>query len=178
MAVRLTFKGSELNYPKVCLVCQQPADKTYKVSRTFSYGNRSITLTLPMPLCPKHFDLATTKNRTERLVGQLGMVLGIVAGIAVAAGLLAYWSSTGQGNLVVNLALGAFMGVAGWLIVWMSLAFFLAPTFGDPDAKAVRTTMKIFHYWPGSKDIALEFANEAAANAMAEANPDRLLKRE
>ena len=178
MAVRLTFKGSELSFPKVCLVCQQPSEKTYNVSRTFSYGNRSVTLTLPMPLCRRHIDLATKKNRKEQLIGQIGLILGIVAGIAMAAGMLAYWSSTQQGSPGVNLVLGALIGVGVWLIVWIGLAFFVAPTFGDPDSKAVRSTMKIFHYWPGSKDVALEFASEAAANVVGEANQDRLLKRE
>ena len=178
VATRLIFKGSELNLPSVCLVCQQPSGSAYKISRTFSYANRSVTLTLPVALCPKHLDLASKKNHKETLVGRIGMIGGVVAGIAAAAGLLAYWTSTQQGTPMVNPVLAALMGVAVWLIVWMGLVLFVAPSYADPDAKAARTTMKIFHYWPGSKDVELEFSNEAAANVMAEANQDRLLKRE
>ena len=178
MANRLIFKGSELNTPSVCLVCQQPSGSTYKISRTFSYANRNVTLTLPVALCPRHFDLASKKNRREKAVGRIGMFGGVVAGGAVAAGLLAYWTSTQQGTPVVNPVLAALMGVAAWLIVWLGLVLFVAPSYADPDAKAARTAMKIFHYWPGSKDIELEFSNEAAATVMAEANQDRLLKKE
>jgi hypothetical protein len=178
MAIRLTFKGSDLNLPTVCLVCQQPSVNAYKISRTFQYGSRGATLTLPVALCPRHFDLASKKNRKEQLVGRIGMIGGIVAGVAVAAGLLAYWAATQQGSPVANPALAAFMAVAVWLIVWIGLALFVAPSFADPEAKAARTTMRIFHYWPASKDIQVEFSSEAAADTMAEANKDRLLKRE
>jgi hypothetical protein len=178
MAKIVTFKGSQISFPPACVHCQQPAQARYDVTRTFAYGNRSVTVTLGMPLCAAHHETAVRKNPTEKLIGQIGLALGAVGGIAAALGLISYWSSSGQGSGILNIALAAILGVGVFLILWMLLAFFVAPRFGDPEAKAIRSAMRIRHYWPAAQDIQLEFANDAAAAAVVAANPGRVLKQE
>ena len=160
------------------VVEQQPAEKEYPVSRAINYGNRSLNVILPMPLCANHFAVASKKNRRERLVGQIGVGLGMVAGLGAAIGMLSYWAASHQGNPTVNPFVAAFIGLGVFLAIWVLLAHFVAPTYADDDTKAVREAMKIRHYWPGSQELQLEFASEAAADMVAQNNADRLLRRE
>ncbi len=178
MSKRLIFNSSEIRFPPACLVCQLPAEKQYEISRSFSYGNRSLSISIPVPLCLNHFVIASSKSRGERLVGQIGLGLGTLLGIGVALALLSYWISSEQGNLVPNLFLAAFIGLGAFLITWALLAFFIAPLFASPETKAVRGAMKILHYWPANQNIQLEFANEALAELIARDNADRLVHKE
>jgi hypothetical protein len=178
MSRRLTFKGSDLQFPGVCLVCQLPAEKKYDVSRTISYGNRTITISLPIPLCQRHHDIAVQKSPAEILVGRAGLVLGCLAGIATPAALLVYWSGSGQGSLITNILIAGVTGIGAFLIVWGAIAFFLAPVFASQESKAVRNILQIRHYWPGTQDIQLDFGSDAAAELVTNLNINRLLRRE
>lgn len=174
----LTFKGSDLQFPGACLVCQLPAENQYEVTRTISYGNRSITLTLPIPLCKQHHGIASRKSPAEIMVGRAGLVLGGLAGIAALAALLIYWSGSGQGSLITNLLIAGVTGIGAFLIIWGTAAFFVAPIFADKESKAVRNILQIRRYWPANQDIQLEIANDAAAEQIASLNAGRLLRRE
>lgn len=178
MPKRLTIRGLDILFPPICLVCQQPAEKRYDITRTLSFGSRSMTITIPVPLCAAHHATASTKNRTEQLVGQMGLILGILAGLAVCAALLAYWSVSAQGNLITNLLLAAFIGLGAFLIIWSLLTFFVAPLFASPESKAVRGVLKIRHFWPATQDVQLEFNSETAAELVAHSNADRLINTE
>jgi hypothetical protein len=178
MPKRLTFKGSHVEFPQVCLICQAPAYRSYEISNTLYYGNRSVTLKMPMPLCEDHFAVASRQSAAERWIGRIGLGLGVVAGLAVAAALLSWWSSTGQGSAALNVFLAAFVGLSAWVLTWAVCAFVVVPRFGDYDSRAVRGAMKIRHYWPGSGDMQLEFASPVAAELVAKINRDRLLRTE
>ncbi len=178
MPKRLTIRGLDIRFPPTCLVCQQPAEKRYDISRSLYFGGRSMTVTIPVPLCDVHHATASNKSHIEKLVEQLGLILGILAGLVVSAALLIYWFSSKQGNLVTNLLLAAFIGLGAFLIIWSLLTFFVAPLFASPESKAVRGVLKILHFWPASQDVQLEFSSETAAGLVANNNAERLINSE
>ncbi len=179
MAILLTFQGLNLCFPEICLVCKQPAIQHYEISRIISYGSRSaIDIRYNIPLCSQHHALASHKNRAEKIVAQTGLIFGAFVGLAACAGLLFYWNNTSQGYLITNLLLAAVIGLGGFLITWVSLAFFLAPHFADPASKTVRETMKIRRFWPASQQVQLEFSNETVANWIAQTNSEILINLE
>jgi hypothetical protein len=176
MPKRLRFKNVKVSFPAVCFVCQQPAGERYDVSRVFYLGNRSVNVTVPMPLCADHFAVASTKSPTEKLLGRIGLVLGAVVGLALAIGLVAYWRSSDEGSLLMHLALGSFMGLGAFLVVWSLQTFVVAPIFASPQSKAARNALKIARYWHNTGQIELEFANEKVAEMISHSNRDDLLR--
>jgi hypothetical protein len=175
MSKRITFQGTQIRFLQECVVCQKPASADYKITKTFTFGNRSVTITLPVPMCTEHYDLATRKNARERAVERIGLIAGGLIGIIVAVGLLTYWGSTGQGNTFMNVFLAIVLGLGFFLIVWVTTAFWLAPAFGDPQSKVARNAVKIYHFKPGSQELTLEFANEPVADAAGRVNQNILV---
>lgn len=170
MARRIIFNGVEIGFPTACVVCQQPSQSDYKISKIFSYGNRTITVTLPVPMCPEHYAMAMHKGPAEQTVGRIGLGLGALFGLAAAIALLVYWSNTGQGSLVTNILLALVLAAGIFLIFWVLFAFWIAPLFAMPDQKAARNAVKIRRYWPSSQQLQLEFYNEQIANRVVQAN--------
>jgi hypothetical protein len=176
MAKRLVFNGVEIGFPSACVVCQGPAKDDFKISKIFSYGNRSITVTLPVPMCETHYQLAIKKNAAERGVGTAGLILGGLLGIAAAAALLAFWASSGQGTGILNIFMALFVGAGIFLVVWLLAMFGIAPFFADQDTKAARHSVKITRYWPANRRMQLEFYNEQIADRIARVNQDRIVQ--
>lgn len=148
MSTRLTLGTMKIAFPPACMVCQQHASQTYEITRTISYGKRTVTASLPIPLCDTHHALAKTKNAAERLVGSIGAVLGAVAGLASAVALIRYWSSTGQGSLPLNLVLAGVSAIGFFLVIWFTAIVLVAPVFADAESRAVRRAVRIRHFWP------------------------------
>ena len=171
----LTFKGLDIVFPYFCMVCQQPAEKQYTVSKTFFYGKRSITINQTIPLCSQHHAIANTKSSTEIIVERLGVIIGILTGMEVTGGLLWYWTRTEEGNIFINIFLASVVGIGFFLISWTAISLLLSPVFAGADSKLVRESLKIRRYWPGSGEVQLEFANESCADMVANANFTKLV---
>lgn len=170
MSKKLTFQGAGVRFPVNCVICEQPAACEYKIERIFTYGNRSITITLPVPMCDTHHAMATRKSAKEQAVGKLGIGLGALAGLASAGGLLAYWASTNQGNLLLNGLMALVVGAGAFLILWVLFTGWIAPMFADPESKAARNAVKIALYRPNTQELTLEFFNEQVAERVGRLN--------
>ncbi len=178
MPRRLILRGLQISFPAVCLVCQQSAGHTYTISRIFSSGRNAQEITISVPLCAEHYEVAARKSRAERWVERLGLILGGAGGVSSAGSLMAYWNASGQGSLWLNLFLAIIIGLGACLILWTLLVFYIAPLFADADSKTVRGALKILRYWPARQEIQLEFASEAAAEMTAAFNAGILVNQE
>jgi hypothetical protein len=147
-----------------------PASKQYELQKTFTYGRRSYTTTVNVPMCEQHFNAASFKGPAERLVGPLGVILGILVGIFATVMLIWHWHGTGQGNIPLNLLIGGIFGIGTFLIIWAIVSLSVAPLFADRDSKEARNTVRITHYWPKDQFVRLTFENEQLAEIVQEAN--------
>jgi hypothetical protein len=161
---RIVQTSSQVALPPYCVFCLAPADKMYKIDRTFSYGRASQTVEVEIPLCAEHYRVATHKNPAEILVGRIGFWLGVLAGVATGGGLLIYWFVHRQGTPLLNIPIALAIGTGFFLILWSSSIFWLAPQFADPQSRQVRESVRILHFWPGDDLLELEFQNERAAH--------------
>jgi hypothetical protein len=152
------------------MVCLQPAQQTYSVDKTYTYGKKAVVITLPVPLCASHYAQARAKSRNERLVERIGLVAGGAVGLWVLVGLLVYWGSIGESFSIINIFIAALVGVGFLLIVWTVNAFWLAPTFALPESKAVRGAVKLAKFWKAQDIVELEFSNDLAADRVAREN--------
>lgn len=176
MQNRVTIHGIDVKFPPVCLVCLAPSQKQYKIDRTFSYGKSSMTVTIPIPLCEAHHTLAVSKSSAEKVVGQIGLFLGLVSGVGVAYALWNMWSKNPNNSQTTLIFLAAFFGISALIILWSIFSFWIAPMFGSKEAKQVRNIMKIRHFWPAKYDVQLEFTDSNTAQLVAAANTENLLK--
>lgn len=154
---------SEIRFPATCVVCMSPASKPYELQKIFTYGRRSYTVKVNVPMCDSHFEAASFKGTAEKLVGMLGVIGGILAGLFAAIILMVRWRGTGEGNLILNLFAGGVFGLGIFLIVWAVVALSVAPLFAEPESKEARRAVRITHYWPADKVVRLEFENEQLA---------------
>ena len=81
MSKSIDVQLSQLQFPMTCVVCMSPATKPYKLDRIFTYGRRSYTVTVNVPMCELHFNAVSYKGKAERLVGWLGVGIGILVGL-------------------------------------------------------------------------------------------------
>ena len=178
MSTSLTVKGTQVDFPPVCVQCQQPAEATFEVSRSVRFRKRTVTVRLAVPMCATHHAMAMTKNATEQLLGRIGLILGVVAGAGVVAGLFWFWSQRGQ-NLVAatHIAL-AVLGAGMFYLVLRLFTGVIAPRYADPDAKSARNAVRITRYSALSRQLRVEIMNDSVAAAIAAATADRLLKQE
>src|SRR5689334_20251953 len=109
---------SQIKFPSICVVCMSPAAKSYELQKTFTYGRRSYTVKVSVPMCDLHFEAASFKGTAEKLVGTLGTIGGILAGLFAAIILIFRWQGTGEGNIILNLFAGGVFGIGIFLIVW------------------------------------------------------------
>jgi hypothetical protein len=170
MSKTIKVQGKSVAMPPQCVVCLQPAANTYKIERSFSYGNSTVLVNVPVPLCGTHHAQAAAKSPAEKTAAKIGLIAGAVIGLVSAAGLLAYWASSGQGSLVLNIFLALVLGAGFFLIVWLATAFWLAPSFANPESKKARQAVRIMAYWPRDEVMQLEFENETAADLVAGMN--------
>lgn len=167
MSKTVDIQLDKLKFPPECVVCMSPASKSYKLSRVFTYGRTSITVNVQAPMCDLHFQNATQKSPTEKLVGTVGLVIGALVGIFTIVALLIYWSNSGQGNLILNLFSSSILGLGLFLIVWMIFLLGIAPLFAWPDSKEARNAVRLKKYWPKDKFLQLEFERENLADIVA-----------
>jgi len=113
---------------------------------------------------------ASFKGTAEKLVGTLGVIGGILAGLFAAIVLLVRWRGTGEGNLILKLFAGGVFGLGIFLIVWAVVALSVAPLFAEPESKEARNAVRITRYWPSDKVVQLEFQNEQLAEIVGAAN--------
>ncbi len=156
----IRIKSDQIQFPNQCVVCLQPAAQTYTVERTLVYGRTSRLVRLPVPMCQAHFDLASSKNPTERAMNIAGLIAGGTIGLASGAALFIWWMNTNQGNVFLNIFLALFLALGFFLICWVLTSFFIAPLFAGPEVKKVRSAVKIDAFWPGDQTLQLTFANE------------------
>jgi hypothetical protein len=163
---RIIQVQGEVSFPPSCAVCLSPAEKSYTVERTFSYGRHGIAAKIEVPLCGPHYAAAVRKSKAEKNVGRLGIWLGVLLGLAAGLGLVLYWADSGQGSLVPNILLGLVIGAGLFLIVWSGTLFWLAPRFADPDSLRVRESVRILRYWPGDQMMELDIQNDRLADLL------------
>jgi uncharacterized membrane protein len=147
-----------------------PASKEYKLQKTFTYGRRSYTVDLTVPMCEQHFNAASFKGPAERFVAALGVIIGILVGIFATVMLISHWRGTGQGNIPLNLLVGGIFGIGMFLIVWAIVSLSIAPLFADQDSKDARNAVRITHYWPKDQFVRLTFEQEQLADIVQKAN--------
>ncbi len=121
-------------------------------------------------MCELHFEAASFKGTAEKLVGTLGMIAGILAGLTAMIVLLMHWVSTGEKNLVLNFFAGGVVGLGIFIMVWAAISLGLPPLFAAPESKEARNAVKITHYWPNDQFVRLEFQNESLAEIVQKAN--------
>ena len=170
MPKAINVRLSEVRFPATCVVCMSPAPKSYELQKIFTYGRRSYTVKVNLPMCDLHFEAASFKGTAEKLVGTLGVIGGILAGLFAAIILMVRWRGTGEGNLILNLFAGGVFGLGIFLIVWAVFALSVAPLFAEPESKEARNAVRITRYWPSDKVVQLEFQNEQLAEIVGTAN--------
>lgn len=170
MSKSIDVQLSQLRFPATCVVCMSPALKEYKLQKTFTYGRRSFTVTVTVPMCEQHFNAASSKGPAERFVGMLGVIGAIPVGIFATVMLITYWQGTGQGNIPLNLLVGGIFGIGMALIVWAVVSLSIAPLFAEQDSKEARNAVRITHYWPKDQFVRLTFEQEQLAEIVQKAN--------
>jgi hypothetical protein len=157
-----------IQFPPACVVCLSSAPRKYPVSQVFTYGRTSHTITVDVPMCDAHFAMASHKSPMEKALGYLGIVIGILAGMAGAILLFTRW--VGSGGLLLKLSLGALVGFGFFLLVWWLLAIVIAPMFAIPESKEVRNAVRITRYLRSEQTVELALVNEQVALQMEQAN--------
>jgi hypothetical protein len=161
---------SQLRFPRTCVVCMSPATKFFKLEKIFTYGRRSHSVSVDVPMCDQHFEAASYKGTAERLVGALGVGIGILFGIFAAAMLVLRWRGTGEGNIILNLLVAGVFGLGMFLIFWAVISLSIAPHFADAASKEARNAVRITRYWPKDQFVRLSFENEQLAEIVQNAN--------
>ena len=151
------------------MVCTSPATKQYELQKIFSYGRRSYTVKVNVPMCNTHFEAASFKGTAEKLVGTFGIIGGIGAGILAAIILWIAWQPTEYDSLILKLFAGWVFGFGIFIMVWALIALGLAPLFAEPASKEARNAVRITHYWPKDQVVRLDFKNEHLAEIVQRA---------
>ena len=161
---------SQIKFPSTCVVCMSPASKEYKLQKVFTFGRRSYTLTINVPMCDVHFESASFKGPMERLVAKIGIMTGIVAGVLATIALLVYWQQMGQGNILLIFIPAGILGLGIFLILWALISLSVAPLFAEAPSKEARRAVRMTRYWPKDQFVRLEFQNEQLAELVRSVN--------
>jgi hypothetical protein len=161
---------SQVRFPSTCVVCLSPSSKQYTLQKTFSMGRRSYTVKVDVPMCDPHFEAASFKGTAEKLIGTLGVIGGILAGLFAAVILFIRWEGAGEANIILKLFAGGVFGLGIFLIVWAVIALSVAPLFAEPESKEARNAIRITHYWPKDQIVRLEFQNGQLAEIVQKTN--------
>lgn len=171
MSRRFSILYEQINFLPVCVVCTaQSGDKLFPVEKTFIFGRRAVPITVKVPMCPDHFTLASARSTAQKWVESAGVVLGVLIGLGFAAGLIAYWSASGQEIFIFTIILALFLGAGFFLIVWIATVSWFAPNFSAPATIAVRSAVKLTKFWPNDEVLELEFNDDRTANNFIRAN--------
>src|ERR1051325_6952781 len=111
MSKKIDVSLSQVRFPSTCVVCMSPASKQFQLEKTFSMGRRSYTVKVNVPMCDPHFEAASFKGSAEKLVGTLGVIGGILAGLFAAIILMLRWQGTGADNIILKLFAGGIFGL-------------------------------------------------------------------
>jgi hypothetical protein len=144
-----------------------PSSKEYALEKTFTMGRRSYNVKVGVPMCATHFEAASFKGTAEKLVGTLGVIGGILAGLFAGVLLILRWQGAGQNNLILQLFAASIFAIGIGLIVWAVAALSIAPLFAEPESKEARNAVQITNYWPKNQVVRLEFQNEQLADIVA-----------
>ena len=159
MSRSIDVRLSHLKFPSTCVVCLSPASTQYELQKIFSYGRRSYTAKVKVPMCEQHFEAASFKGTGERLVATLGIISGIGAGILAAVILFVGWQPTEYDSLILKIFAGGLFGFGVFIMIWTFIALGLAPLFAEPASKEVPSAVRIRHCWPKDQVVRLEFKN-------------------
>ena len=160
---------SQLRFPRTCVVCMSPASNSYTLERIFTFGRKSYTVPVHVPMCDQHFEAASYKGTAEKLVGILGTTAGILLGLFAAVMLILRWRGTGEGNIVLNLLVAGVVGFGIFLMIWALVSLSIAPMFAGAASKEARNAVRITHYWPKDQYVRLRFENEQLAEIVQQA---------
>jgi len=155
---------SQLVFPKTCVVCLSPSSREFKLEGTISYGRRSYTVKVPVPMCELHFQAATFKSPAERFVNWVAVYGGIFFGLACA--ILAVFRWVTDEHIVVKILSGGIFGLGAFIIFWWFVSAAIAPQFASSGSKEARNAVRITGYWPQNQIVQLEFKNESLAEMM------------
>ena len=174
----LQFHGTQIHFIDACPVCLTSAQREHKFERTFTYGRRSIILSLPVPLCYRHHKDMTTRTSAQRWCERLSPLAGGIAGLTIGGSLFRYWSLTSQGSTLLNIAVALLVAIAFAVTLWAILLFWIVPLFASPASKAVLRSVRMTRYDPSRDIMELTFTNDTIAELTARANliilvPDR-----
>ena len=170
MAKTIEVQSSQLEFPPTCVVCMSPATKRYEVSQVYSRGTGSATVRINVPMCSSHFEAASVKNIFEKLVGIVGVIVGILAGIAALIILIMRWVPTGNDSIILKLLIGSIVGFGFFIMVWAMFAFWIAPMFATRESKEARNAIRIVQVSPHAEILRLEFMNEGLAEIVQKEN--------
>jgi len=166
MSKSIDVQLSQLRFAPICVVCGSPASKQFELQKVFTYGRRSHTVKVNVPMCNQHFETASFKGTAERLMEILAILGGIGAGLLTIIILLLAWQPTQYDSLFLKLFVGGIVGFGIFIMVWAVIALWLAPMFAEPASKEARNAVRITHYWPQNQFVRLEFKNEQLAEIL------------
>ncbi len=168
MSKSIDIHLAQFNFPSICVVCMSPSSKLFGVEQVYTYGRKSYTLKVNVPMCEKHYAAASFKGTAEKLVGNIFAVVGgILAGIAAMILLILRW--VGDDSILLKLFIGGIVGFGIFAMVWWIINAFLAPLFAERESKEARNAVKITLYSPGEQIARMEFANEQLAEILQKA---------
>jgi hypothetical protein len=158
MSKTLDVPLSDIKFHSSCVVCLSPSSKKFTLEKTFTYGRRSYTVKVPVPMCGQHFDSASSKGLLEGFFTGLAIYGGIPVGILTAYLMFSRWE--GDVNIIGKLFGSSIFGFGGFILFWWIVSASIAPIFAAPASKEARHAVQIAFYWPQTKTIRLHFKNE------------------
>jgi hypothetical protein len=168
MSKSITVPLDQVNFPPSCVVCLSPASGEFPVRQVYTAGTMSHHLTLNVPMCAVHHEVASHKGQAERTVGCLGVVGGALFGIVSVIFLLSRWE--GGGGVFAKIFMGLLVGFGMFVLAWWIVADQLAPLFAVSKAKEARDAVQITLVRPFDKRMVLLFSNEAMAEFVEKMN--------
>ena len=168
MPSSLTAKLSQLKFPPVCVVCMSSAVREYELEKIFTYGRRSHTVRMKVPMCDTHAEAASFKGPAEKFMGNFAIIGGILCGFFAATLLIMRW--VGQVGIVAKIFGGALFGVGTFIIIWWVVTASIAPLFATPQSKEARSAVQIAMYWPKDEIVRLNIKNDRLAELIQKAN--------
>lgn len=168
MSKSIRSQLSQLTFPRTCVVCLSPSNREYKLEGTITYGRRTYTVNVPVPMCDMHFEAATHQSPAERFVHRLAVFGGGFFGLACAILLFLRWES-GEGVLIKIIG-GILFGLGAFALFWWILSASVAPQFASAESKEARTAVRITGYWPQNQMVQLDFNHDSLAERVLDPN--------
>jgi hypothetical protein len=169
------FQGTHPVFPNSCVVCCELAGDRLPISRTFIYGQHSITLQLDVPMCPAHAAQVRHKSTAELAAGWTSVTAGILIGLAAVLWLLRLWLSEGLSFAWYWAPVLLVVGLGMTLIIWVVSDTSLTPRFASRETRAARDAVHITRYDPHQDQMDLLFTNDLAGFRVARMNESSIL---